>query len=489
MLSLGPEEISSLVTKINGQNHETLGNIVSAFRGPKKERHRNSEETQKRKSNERFRICCIIATLLNDKVLTKTQRLVSHAILYDYSLQTKQGISQSHGKTKAVNIGLPFHHILIDMLEKVHSCESSAEKTFLFKLLSNPSTSYYDEISKKTPPQLMLDLSSEGSLHVDAAWTMASIRQLYMENLPSHAECSAGMVVVPTVSLPSQLANTSSGNGMDLFSLNYHALDEVSMFEVDSCSDMQWRAEDFAEESRVLGRLSMPEYNTAIKPCFMQWAPPMLEIQAEELQWMECDEGGDASLVWDNSFIKRERERELLKELLAAAFAGPLNPKQQQQLIGRIKMESNSLLTSEITSVQLPVLVENNSAVAVELVLQLINTKSDQMMDYLSALVNMDMSFHSIEVVNGLSVVTELPTEFIHLYVSNCISSCENMKDRFMQSRFVRLVCVLLQSLMRKNIVNIKDLFVELQAFCLTFSKVKEAILLFRLIKTLEGRA
>jgi hypothetical protein len=208
MLSLGPEEISSLVTKINGQNHETLGNIVSAFRGPKKERHRNSEETQKRKSNERFRICCIIATLLNDKVLTKTQRLVSHAILYDYSLQTKQGISQSHGKTKAVNIGLPFHHILIDMLEKVHSCESSAEKTFLFKLLSNPSTSYYDEISKKTPPQLMLDLSSEGSLHVDAAWTMASIRQLYMENLPSHAECSAGMVVVPTVSLPSQLANT-----------------------------------------------------------------------------------------------------------------------------------------------------------------------------------------------------------------------------------------------------------------------------------------
>ncbi|KAF6175352.1 hypothetical protein GIB67_000376 [Kingdonia uniflora] len=397
-----------------------------------------------------FKLCCSLAILLEEKRMLKaTQRLIAFAILEQtYALQKP-----------SMN---PFISFLLNA-----ACDEGAEKmerTFILQLLGSGGANSNREVLKWSTADYIkgFDPSSHVLLQRD------QLNNQYCEQLQSEQyNCFFRSATVKNV-----IADPDVPGGLD-----------ANLPELEFSPDGAKPRIGSGDRDGVVTGLLQNFTLEGLDPQWIRPLPPRLPYKMErQLLWLNVDNNHE--LLWDHGMCADTSRGAAVRDLMAKALKGPLAPAQQEQVLDELASDPKLVYHCGLTPKKLPDLVEHSPVIAVEVLIKIYNCAEKN--DYLNVLVHMDMSLHSMEVVNRLTQSIDLPTEFVHTYITNCISSCQNIKDKYMQNRLVRLVCVFLQSLIRNKIINVQDLFIEVQAFCIEFSRIREAAGLFRLLKTLE---
>lgn len=237
-------------------------------------------------------------------------------------------------------------------------------------------------------------------------------------------------------------------------------------------------------QSGVFGSFITELGLTGFEPPLIRPTPPVVPQLDDELQWLQISDS-DPPLMWDCGNDEEIAKLALeVTQFLHRAIESRLLPHEQQRVLQDLQSEPQLVLQGILDPFDLPSLVENAPSIATEILRQVIPSPLGDV--FLKTLASLEMSLHSMQVVNDLAMAIPLPSEFIQEYISNCIGSCNAIEDQFFQHRQVRVLCVFIQSLTKSGAVDIADLIHEIQTFCVEHAKIKEASELFKRLRDIE---
>ncbi|CAF0826644.1 unnamed protein product [Adineta steineri] len=455
-MSLSSKDINLI---LNFLNEETCGSSLTFEQISAQFQHNISKSDYLRVGN------ALVLLLQNrDLIPTPQQRLIILFLFNDMYKSEQQSIHMN-----------PFAPVFISILQNLNGENFSTQKHFhwlispvtqherwFVKTLINNSSSSNNNLRdfiKKTPNQILQSgLSTINDNNNNGKEELKEKIQEHLQQLPVLVQCHLPAVI-------------------DDPEINYYGFDTLIGGPRQRSNDSRQTIE------RLLSNNAMEQ---TIRPEFLRLVPPLHECTIDELVWLSPIDYDPSLFTWDSTMCIPNTTNNEIRQLMEKAYQGVLNLQQQQKLLDEIDNDPNIVYHIGLVPSKLPILVENSPLISIQCLLKLIS--SNQMTEYLSSLLNMDMSLHSMEVVNRLSTSMKLPQEFLHLYISTCIKTCEETKDKYLQNRFVRLVSVFIQSLIRNKAIDIKDLFLDIQGFCINFRHIKEAGALFQLVKSFELR-
>jgi len=262
--------------------------------------------------------------------------------------------------------------------------------------------------------------------------------------------------------------------------------------------DLDLKLAPFAADNHVISHLRINqefENYATFDPEIVRPPPPfMIHVDKAEMRWMFLEEA--PHLIWDTTEYQMNEDDAVDEEveckeddLIQCAMKRELNEIERQGLIEEINefYASNKNLTGFVAVQCLEHLAVHNPEVGIE-IFSILKGNHQELDAYFNALCSLNVSDvetaqNSMNLMKQIAEKIEIPKKYIVQFISHCIKTCEDTKEPFHQTRLVRYICIFVQKLINQSIISIKDGAVEIEAFCLEFSRISEATKLYQLLK------